>query len=108
MVAAPLALFMQTVPESVREGVLQGVVGNLSRIGLISGALVAVIVAVLWLRSRLATQKRTRTRRGGCGYDLPNARMQYSGASFSTDFSQNFQEHHGLAQAASAGWLLPR
>ena len=91
MVAAPVSLFMQTVPEAVREGLLQGVVGNLSRVGLISGALVAVILGVLWLRSRLARLKPDKNQTWGCGYDLPNTRMQYSGASFSTDFSQNFR-----------------
>lgn len=107
MVAAPLALFMQTVPESVREGVLQGVVANLSRVGLISGALVAVILVVLWLRSRLAGQKPDKNQTWGCGYDLPNTRMQYSGASFSTDFSQNFRNIMVLLkrQKAPAGYF---
>ena len=91
MVAAPISLFMRAVPETIREGVLQAVVGNLSRIGLISGALVAVIVAVVWLRSRLSAQAPDRNQTWGCGYDAPNTRMQYSGASFSTDFSQQFR-----------------
>ena len=107
LVAGPVALFLQAAPEAV--GVLEGVVGTLSRIGMISGGLIAVIVAVLWLRSRFAAANLSpeKNQTWGCGYDLPNARMQYTGASFSTDFSRNFRSIMALLkrQKAPAGYF---
>lgn len=107
LVAGPVALFLQAAPEAV--GVLEGVVGTLSRIGMISGGLIAVVVAVLWLRSRFAAANLSpeKNQTWGCGYDLPNARMQYSGASFSTDFSRNFRSIMALLkrQKAPAGYF---
>ena len=106
MVAGPVALFLQA-PEAV--GVLEGGVGTLSRIGMISGGLIAVVVAVLWLRSRFAAANLSpeKNQTWGCGYDLPNARMQYTGASFSTDFSRNFRSIMALLkrQKAPAGYF---
>jgi hydrogenase-4 component B len=107
MVAAPVALFMHAVPDAVMTGALNGVVNTLSRIGLISGVLVAVIVAALWLRSRFSQLAPNKNPTWGCGYDLPNTRMQYSGASFSTDFSRNFKNIMVLLkrQKAPAGYF---
>ncbi len=107
IVATPVSLFMHGMPAAVAAGTLEGVVGTLSRIGLISGVLVAVIVAVLWLRSRVATLSPDKNSTWGCGYDLPNARMQYTGASFSTDFSQRFRNIMVLLkrQKAPAGYF---
>ena len=68
-----------------------------------------MIVAVLWLRSRFATANLSpeKNQTWGCGYDLPNARMQYTGASFSTDFSRNFRSIMALLkrQKAPAGYF---
>ncbi len=89
LVAHPVSLFLHAAPAG--GGALDAVVGILTRIGLISGALAAVIVTVLWLRSRFAALSPRRNQTWGCGYDLPNARMQYTGAGFSTDFSQRFR-----------------
>lgn len=105
LVAAPVSLFLHAAPEAAATGTLEAVFGTLSRVGMISGALVAVIVAVLWLRSRLARPDRNQT--WGCGYDAANARMQYTGASFSTDFSRNFRNIMVLLkrQKAPAGYF---
>ncbi len=107
VVANPVSLFLHVLPGAAAIGVLDSVVGTLSRIGLISGALVAVIVAVLWLRSRRKSQLPDKNQTWGCGYDVPNTRMQYSGSSFSTDFSQHFKTIMVLLkrQKAPAGYF---
>lgn len=68
---------------------------TLSRIGAISTALVAVALLLWWLRSRLArvagVPAASRHVTWGCGYTAPNPRMQYTGGSFSWDFSQRFR-----------------
>jgi hydrogenase-4 component B len=69
--------------------VLAGISDSLTRIGLISGALAVVIGLILWLRSRAAPTPSQPT--WGCGYALPSARMQYTAASFSWDFSARFR-----------------
>jgi hydrogenase-4 component B len=103
LVAAPAALF---VPGDGPE-VLQAVAGNLSRIGWISGALAVVVIAALWLRAKLSPQKPDRNQTWGCGYEVPNTRMQYSGTSFSTDFAQSFRNVMVLLkrQKAPAGYF---
>ena len=74
---------------------------------MISGVLVAVIVAVLLLRSRVTQACPDRGPTWGCGYDAANTRMQYTGASFSTDFSRNFRSIMALLkrQKAPAGYF---
>lgn len=74
--------------------VLQQVADSLSRIGMISGALALVIGLLVWLRSRAARHPAgapdaTRPT-WGCGYGAPNARMQYTGSSFSSEFQTRF------------------
>lgn len=107
LIAAPVALLVHAGPGAPVAGALQVVAGNLSRIGGISAALVVVVGGVLWLRARLVLQKPDRNQTWGCGYDLPNPRMQYSGASFSTDFSQKFRNVMVLLkrQKAPAGYF---
>jgi len=74
---------------------LQVIGQTLSRVGAISGALVAAALALWWLRSRLArvagTPAASRHVTWGCGYTAPNPRMQYTGSGFSWDFSQRFR-----------------
>lgn len=103
LVAAPVALFMPAGGADI----LQNVAGNLSRIGWISGVLAVVVIAALWLRAKLSPQKPDRNQTWGCGYDAPNTRMQYSGTSFSTDFSQAFRNVMVLLkrQKAPAGYF---
>ena len=107
LVAQPVRLFMQTIPEAITDQTLGAMFDTLSRIGAISGALVAAIVAVLWLRSRLWPQPAQRSATWGCGYDAGNSRMQYTGASFSTDFSAHFKNIMFMVkrQKAPAGYF---
>jgi len=91
MVAAPTALFLHNVPDAFALQALQSVVSLLTRIGAVSALLVAVLLAVLWLKSRLFRPNPQRSATWGCGYGAPNARMQYTGASFSSDFSKPFK-----------------
>lgn len=64
---------------------------TLSRIGAVSAALAAAIAALWWLRRRTAGSEAARHVTWGCGYTAPNARMQYTGSSFSWDFSTRFR-----------------
>jgi hydrogenase-4 component B len=91
MVAAPTALFLHSVPDAFATDALQSVVNSLTRIGAISAALVATVIVVLWLLGRLVRPSPLSGATWGCGYTAPNARMQYTGASFSTDFSRPFK-----------------
>ncbi|HEV8690521.1 MAG TPA: proton-conducting transporter membrane subunit, partial [Ideonella sp.] len=74
---------------------LQALGQALTRIGAISGMLAVVALALWWLRSRLAraagVPAASRHATWGCGYTAPNPRMQYTGGSFSWDFSQHFR-----------------
>ena len=63
----------------------------LARIGAISAALALAIAVLWWLRSRLGGGPAPQHVTWGCGYTAPNARMQYTGSSFSWDFSQRFR-----------------
>ncbi|MBN2448192.1 MAG: proton-conducting membrane transporter, partial [Phycisphaerae bacterium] len=110
LVIGPVALFMSGVPGSPVVDALAGVASTLSRIGLISGALVAAIVVVLLVRYgrvRKPVSAGATSATWGCGYTLPNARMQYSGASFSSDFSRPFKSIMVLLrrQKAPAGYF---
>lgn len=91
LVAAPTRLFMQAVPDPLAAEKMQSVIDILSRIGAVSGALIAAVVAALWLRRRFRRQPPQRDATWGCGYDAPNSRMQYTGAGFSTDFAGHFK-----------------
>jgi hydrogenase-4 component B len=91
MVAGPTALFLHSVPDAYAMEALQSVVGTLARIGVYSGALVLLLITVLWLRERLLPKNSAPGATWGCGYTAPNTRMQYSGASFSSDFAAPFK-----------------
>jgi hydrogenase-4 component B len=71
---------------------LKPIADTLTWIGAISGALVLSIELLLWLRSRAASSKlATSHLTWGCGYGAPTPRMQYTGSSFSSDFSARFR-----------------
>ena len=107
LIAEPVRLFMQAIPPAITDQALGAIFATLSRIGAISGALIAAIVAVLWLRSRLWPQTPQRSSTWGCGYDAANSRMQYTGASFSTDFADHFKSVMVMVkrQKAPAGYF---
>jgi hydrogenase-4 component B len=93
MVAAPTALLVQFVPDAATADVLQSVVTSLNRLGMIS-ATVAVLIGVVWWLSIRWQQRPVQAHKlatWGCGYTAPNARMQYTGSSFSKDFSAPFK-----------------
>jgi hydrogenase-4 component B len=70
---------------------LRGLAAALTRIGAISAALALAIAALWWLRSRWVGKQAAQHVTWGCGYTAPNTRMQYTGSSFSWDFSQRFR-----------------
>jgi hydrogenase-4 component B len=71
--------------------VLQPISDTLTRIGLISGGLALSIALIWWLRSRAQTQPDASRATWGCAYGAPSPRMQYTGSSFSWDFSARFR-----------------
>ena len=79
--------------------VLQPIADSLSRIGMVSAVLTLAIGALIFLRVRAARRQAGDTTgigapvgpTWGCGYGAPNPRMQYTGSSFSSEFSDHFQ-----------------
>jgi hydrogenase-4 component B len=69
---------------------LQPISDTLTRIGLISGGLALAVALLWWLRSRGAAPTGASGSTWGCGYGAPSPRMQYTGSSFSWDFSARF------------------
>lgn len=72
-------------------GVLGDLAATVSRIGLLAGTLLLAVLVVWVLRAwvgRISPAARSAT--WGCGYAAVNARMQYTGASFSSDFGRRF------------------
>lgn len=92
MVAGPTALLMRVMPKGVATVNLQSTMEVLTRIGLISGALALSIGLIVWwrLKSKKTPQPMLNAT-WGCGYGAPTPRMQYTGASFSTDFAAHFK-----------------
>jgi hydrogenase-4 component B len=93
LVRGPAALALAGLPTTGAD-VLHPVADSLARIGVISGTLALVVAAVVWLRARAlrraTTPKPASVGTWGCAYGTPNARMQYTGSSFSSDFSARF------------------
>ena len=102
LVAGPTRLFMANLPGTTALDSLQPIFGTLTRIGTLSGALVLAFILVWWLRSLLWRQAPSQETTWGCGYDAPNTRMQYTGASFSTDFASHFNNIMVLLQRKKA------
>lgn len=71
--------------------VLTLLIDKLARIGMISGTLLLLVAIVLWLRFKMASRPVNRHATWGCGYAAPTARMQYTGASFSSEMSGMFR-----------------
>lgn len=101
LVAGPVALLMGQAPGNAA-ATLQSIGATLSRVGALSAALVVSVLLVLWLRSRLKTPKPLSGVTWGCGYQAINSRMQYTGASFSSDFSGRFRSVMLLLQRKRA------
>lgn len=90
LVRGPTELAMRPLPVSA-DAVLSPIIDSLTRIGMISGALIASIVLVLWLRSKLISKPAASHVTWRCAYPAPSPRMQYTGASFSSDFAAYFR-----------------
>lgn len=101
LVAGPTALLLHATPAAAAVASLQSSFATLSRIGAISGALVLAVGLLLWLRFKFRPAG-TRNATWGCGYALPTARMQYTAASFATDFTARFKSVLGLIQRRKA------
>lgn len=101
LVAGPVALLIGQAPGSA-SATLQSIGATLSRVGALSAALVVSVLLVQWLRSRLKTPKTLSGVTWGCGYQAINSRMQYTGASFSSDFSGRFRSVMLLLQRKRA------
>ena len=93
LVRGPTAIALTALPAGGAD-VLQPLADNLSRIGMVSGALALAIGALIGLRLRWARRPAgmhvVTGPTWGCGYGAPNPRMQYTGSSFSSDFGARF------------------
>lgn len=94
LVLAPTGIALAALdgPPLAAPAVLADLAQSLARIGGIAGALVLallVVVALRGARTRAAPQQQSPT--WGCAYPAVNARMQFTGASFSADFSRHFR-----------------
>ena len=106
LVRGSTELALAALPAST-VNVLGPLVTSLTRIGVISGALALTIGVLIWLRTNVASPPSAHHVTWGCGYRAPNTRMQYTGSSFSSDFSERF---HGVMvmlrrQKAPAGYF---
>jgi len=107
LVASPVAMFLQASAPDAANAALQHLREVLTRVGWIS-VTVAALIAAVWLL--VAGLRRPVPQTGptwGCGYTAGNARLQYTGASFSKEFASNY--HNVLAlvqrQKAPAGYF---
>lgn len=91
LVAAPTRLFLHTVPAAVAQEAMQGVQAVLGRVSMMSIA-VASFIGLAWLlRRALRRQAPATGPTWGCGYSASSPRLQYTGSSFSKDFSRNYK-----------------
>ena len=90
LVAAPTRLFLRSMPDALAQEAMQTLQTILTRVGLISITITGLI-ALLWALNRvLRRQSVASGPTWGCGYTAGSARVQYTGSSFSRDFSQHY------------------
>jgi hydrogenase-4 component B len=94
MVQGPVGIALAGLPgpPAAAAEVLAQLAQTLSRVGVVAALLLALVLLLVGLRAlvvRSATVARSAT--WGCGYGRPNTRMQYTGASFSSDFGNRFR-----------------
>jgi NADH:ubiquinone oxidoreductase subunit 5 (subunit L)/multisubunit Na+/H+ antiporter MnhA subunit len=69
----------------------------------VAGVLVALVAAGWWLRRTLQRRRQVRmAETWGCGYELPNARMQYTASSFAAPILSAFGRVSGVREERSA------
>lgn len=92
LVQGATAIALTALP-SPAAGALPAIARTLTWIGTVSAVLALSIGTLVWLRSRARAASRPAAAQvtWGCGYAAPNARMQYTGSSFSSDFSARFR-----------------
>jgi hydrogenase-4 component B len=92
VVAGPTSMMARALSHPEAATALTATADILGRIALISGGLFLALAVILWWRLRPAASRKLRKHvTWGCGYDAPNPRMQYTGASFSIDFAAHFR-----------------
>ncbi|VTU46144.1 proton-conducting transporter transmembrane domain-containing protein [Variovorax sp. PBL-E5] len=92
LVQGSTVIALESLSKPLALSALEPIVDTLMWIGAISGGLVLAIELLLWMRSRAASSKlATSHLTWGCGYGAPTPRMQYTGSSFSSDFSHHFR-----------------
>jgi hydrogenase-4 component B len=91
--AAGIALASLTGPAVQAAPVaLADLAANLSRIGLLAGLLLLVVVLVwVWRAATARGSPAPRSATWACGYAAVSARMQTTGAGFSADFAERFR-----------------
>ncbi len=94
LVRGPTEIALAVLPGSLpgaSDDALDPIAHTLSNVGVVSGTLVASVLLLLWLRERWGRPSVASHVTWGCGYGKPNARMQYTGSSFSSDFVRRFR-----------------
>jgi hydrogenase-4 component B len=92
LVATPTRLFLHPWPDAEVQQAMQGVREVLERVGMVSlsvAGLIALAWALRWLWRRHAPALGPTW---GCGYTAGSPRMQYTGSSFSREFSHHYEE----------------
>jgi hydrogenase-4 component B len=90
LVQPACALALAMVPSTTGHE-LGSLADTLSRIGTLSGGLALFVATLWWMRLRASSSPATSHVTWGCGYTAPSPRMQYTGSSFSWDFSRRFR-----------------
>jgi hydrogenase-4 component B len=104
LVSSATALALAALP-TPRTDVMQPIEDALLHIGKLSGGLALVLLLIVgWVRwrGRKAGNPAVRQVTWGGAYGAPNTRMQYTGASFSTDFSARFRSVLALLRRSKA------
>lgn len=83
-----LLLSVLGVPD---DALLGSLTASLTRIGLLSAAVVLGALLLLWARRKLLPEPLAEHVTWGCGYQGASPRIQYTGASFGTDFAGLFR-----------------
>jgi hydrogenase-4 component B len=102
MVAGPVALLLHGNADALLASSLQDTLATLTRIGTLSAILALLLALVLWLRLRGGQRAVRRDATWGCGYTVPNTRMQYTGTGFSIDFAEQFHNILALVKRRKA------
>jgi hydrogenase-4 component B len=90
LVRAPTALALALIGADAHDFFMP-IRESLTRIGLLSGALILAVLLFVWLRKRLTLRRSAEDATWACGYPRVGPRMQYTSASFSSEFVAYFR-----------------